>query len=116
MPPKEFVYPIKQRWFANVTQAGSEPSYVMGEDAPTSRAIYYHAGNDIGGVEGLDDVVAASDGLIISTGGKTLSEYPDLPFYQQSSYATVYVLDAHGWIFRYTHLKSIDPSLRLASA
>src|SRR5213594_2730168 len=39
--------------------------------------------------------------------------YPDLPFYQQSSYATVYVLDAHGWIYRYTHLKSIDRSLRI---
>ena len=111
--PGSFGYPIKQRWFANVTQAGNEPSYVMGEDAPTSSTIYYHAGNDIGGAEGLDQVVAASDGLIISAGGKTLPEYPDLPFYQQSSYATVYVLDAHGWIFRYTHLKSIDRSLRI---
>ena len=111
--PGSFGYPIKQRWFANVTQAGNEPSYVMGEDAPTSSTIYYHAGNDIGGAEGLDEVVAASDGLIISAGGKTLPEYPDLPFYQQSSYATVYVLDAHGWIYRYTHLKSIDRSLRI---
>jgi murein DD-endopeptidase MepM/ murein hydrolase activator NlpD len=113
MEPGSFGYPLKQRWFGNVTQAGNEPSYVMGEDAPTSGTIYYHAGNDIGGAEGLDEVVAAADGLIISTGGKTLPEYPNLPFYQQSSYATVYVLDAHGWIYRYTHLKSIDPSLRL---
>jgi murein DD-endopeptidase MepM/ murein hydrolase activator NlpD len=111
--PGSFGYPIKQRWFANVTQAGNEPSYVMGEDAPTSRTIYYHAGNDIGGVEGVDDIIAASDGLVISTAGKTLPDYPDLPFYQQSSYATVYVLDAHGWIYRYTHLKSIDPGVRL---
>jgi murein DD-endopeptidase MepM/ murein hydrolase activator NlpD len=111
--PGSFGYPIKQRWFGNVTQAGNEPSYVMGDDAPTSRNIYYHAGNDIGGVEGVDEVVAACDGLVISTAGKTLAEYPDLPFYQQSSYATVYVLDAHGWIFRYTHLKSIDKSVRL---
>ena len=113
LEPGSFGYPIKQRWFANVTQAGNEPSYVMGEDAPTSSTIYYHAGNDIGGAEGLGQVVAASDGLIISAGGKTLPEYPDLPFYQQSSYASVYVLDAHGWIYRYTHLKSIDRSLRI---
>ena len=113
MEPGSFGYPLKQRWFGNVTQAGNEPSYVMGEDAPTSGTIYYHAGNDIGGAEGLDEVVVAADGLIISTRGKTLPEYPNLPFYQQSSYATVYVLDAHGWIYRYTHLKSIDPSLRL---
>ena len=66
LEPGSFGYPIKQRWFANVTQAGNEPSYVMGEDAPTSSTIYYHAGNDIGGAEGLDEVVAASDGLIIS--------------------------------------------------
>lgn len=111
--PGSFVYPIRQRWFGNATQAGNEPSYVMGEDAPTSRNIYYHAGNDIGGVEGLDQVIAAADGLVISTGGKTLETYPDLPFYQQSSYATVYVVDAHGWIFRYTHMKSIDPSVHL---
>jgi hypothetical protein len=111
--PGGFGYPIKQRWFANATQAGNEPSFVMGEDAPTSRNIYYHAGNDIGGVEGIDQVVCASDGLVISARGKTLAEYPNLPFYQQSSYATVYVLDARGWIYRYTHLKSVDPSMRL---
>ena len=85
----------------------------MGEDAPTSRNIYYHAGNDIGGVEGRDEVIAACDGLVITTAGKTLAEYPDLPVSQQSSYATVYVLDAHGWIYRYTHLKSIDRGVRL---
>ena len=113
MEPGVFGYPVRQRWFANATQAGNEPSYVMGDDAPTSRNIYYHAGNDIGGVEGIDQVVAASDGLVISARGKTLAEYPDLPFYQQSSYATVYVVDAHGWIYRYTHLKSVDPSVKL---
>jgi hypothetical protein len=64
-------------------------------------------------VEGIDQVLAASDGLVISARGKTLAEYPDLPFYQQSSYATVYVVDAHGWIYRYTHLKSVDPSVKL---
>jgi hypothetical protein len=113
MEPGTFGYPIRQRWFGNVTQAGNEPSYVMGDDAPTARNIYYHAGNDIGGVEGIDQVVAASDGLVISARGKTLAEYPDLPFYQQSSYATVYVVDSHGWIYRYTHLKSVDPSVKL---
>ena len=113
MEPGTFGYPIKQRWFGNATQAGNEPSFVMGEDAPTSRTIYYHAGNDIGGVEGRDQVVSASDGLVISARGKTLAEYPNLPFYQQSSPATVYVVDAHGWIYRYTHLKSVDPAVRL---
>ena len=113
MEPGTFGYPIKQRWFGNATQAGNEPSFVMGEDAPTTRTIYYHAGNDIGGVEGLDQVVSASDGLVISARGQTLAEYPNLPFYQQSSRATVYVVDAHGWIYRYTHLKSVDPTVRL---
>src|SRR5262249_13567359 len=34
-------------------------------------------------------------------------------FYQQSSPATVYVIDSHGWIYRYMHLKSVDPSVKL---
>src|SRR5262249_56275319 len=83
------------------------------EDAPTVRTIYYHAGKDIGGVEGLDQVVCASDGLVISARGKTLAEHPNLPFYQQSSPATAYMVDARGWIYRYTHLKSVDPTVRL---
>jgi murein DD-endopeptidase MepM/ murein hydrolase activator NlpD len=111
--PGTFVYPIKQRWFASATQMGNEPSWVDGGDAPTGRKIYYHSGLDIGGCETLAEVVSACDGLVVSAGGKTMAEYPDLPYYKkQGDYDYVYVLDAQGWFYRYAHLKSIDPAIR----
>jgi murein DD-endopeptidase MepM/ murein hydrolase activator NlpD len=110
--PGTFVYPVKQRWFAGATQMGNEPSFVDGGDAPTGRPIYYHSGLDIGGCEGLVDVVSACDGLVVSAGGKALDAYPDIPFYKRADYDYVYVLDAHGWFYRYAHLKAIDPAVR----
>src|SRR4029453_13846362 len=62
LAPGTFVYPIQQRWFASATQMGNEPSFVDGGDAPGDRKIYYHSGLDIGGCEGLAEVVAASEG------------------------------------------------------
>jgi murein DD-endopeptidase MepM/ murein hydrolase activator NlpD len=110
--PGTFIYPIKQRWFAGATQMGNEPAYVDGGDLPSPRKTYYHSGLDIGGCEGLIDVLAATDGLVISAGGKTLSEYPDLPYYTQNPRDGVYVLDSQGWLYRYVHLKSIDSAVR----
>ena len=111
--PGELVYPARQRWFAGSTQTGNEPAYVDGGDRPyaAARPIYYHAGFDIGGCEGLIDVIAATDGLVISAGGVTLAEFPDLPYYTQKPPDGVYVLDSHGWLFRYVHLKSIDQGI-----
>jgi murein DD-endopeptidase MepM/ murein hydrolase activator NlpD len=110
--PGTFRYPLKQRWFAGPTQMGNEPSYVDGGDAPNGRKIYYHSGLDLGGCEGLVEVIAASAGLVVSAAGKSLPEYPRLPFYRQAAYDTVYVLDAHGWLYRYTHLQSVDRAVR----
>ena len=111
--PGTFVYPARQRWFTGATQMGNEPSFVDGGDlASNTRKIYYHSGLDIGGCAGLIDVVAAADGLVVSAGGTTLPEYPDLPYYTQKPRDGVYVLDARGWLYRYVHLKSIDPAVR----
>jgi murein DD-endopeptidase MepM/ murein hydrolase activator NlpD len=110
--PGTFTYPIKQRWFAGATQMANEPSFVDGGDAPTGRPIYYHSGLDIGGCEGLAEVVSACDGLVVSAGGKALPEYPDIPFYKRGDYDYVYVLDDQGWFYRYAHLKAIDPAIR----
>ena len=90
----------------------NEPSFVDGGDAPAGRPIYYHSGLDIGGCEGLVEVVSACDGLVVSAGGKALPEYPDIPFYKRGDYDYVYVLDDQGWFYRYAHLKSIDPAIR----
>ncbi len=112
--PGTFAYPAKQRWFANPTQMGNEPSYVDGGDAPhPKRGIYYHSGNDSGGCEGLVDVVSACDGLVVSACGQAMPEHSNAPFYKpRGDYDYVYVLDAHGWYYRYAHLQSIDPTVR----
>ena len=112
--PGTFVYPAGQRWFAGPTQIGNEPSYVDGGDRPPAeRPIYYHSGNDLGGCEGMVGVVSACDGLVVSARGKAMPEYADAPFYKpRGDYDYVYVLDAHGWFYRYAHLKSIDEAVQ----
>jgi murein DD-endopeptidase MepM/ murein hydrolase activator NlpD len=96
------------------TQIGNEPSYVDGGDRPPAgRPIYYHSGNDLGGCEGMVDVVSACDGLVVSARGKALPEHAAAPFYKpRGDYDYVYVLDAHGWYYRYAHLQSIDEAVR----
>jgi murein DD-endopeptidase MepM/ murein hydrolase activator NlpD len=113
LPPGEFVYPVRQRWFASATQMSNEPSHVDGGDAPTGRNIYYHSGLDIGGCEGLVEVVSACDGVVISSGGRALESFGDAPYYKPSGdYDYVYIVDENGWYFRYAHLKSIEPAIQ----
>lgn len=111
--PGTFTYPLKQRWFASLTQMGNEPSYADGGEIPDSPTLYYHAGLDLGGSEGLAEVVAASEGLVVLAHGDVLPEYADLPFREKGDGSDlVFILEAHGWIHRYAHLKDIDPALR----
>jgi murein DD-endopeptidase MepM/ murein hydrolase activator NlpD len=106
MPPGEFRYPIKQRWFASATQMSNEPSHVDGGDAPTGRTIYYHNGLDIGGCEGMAEVIAATDGTVVSAGKATLPGFSDPPV--AARYDVVYLRDSRDWFYRYSHLKTID--------
>ena len=64
--PGTFSYPVRQRWFASDTQMANEPVYVDGAELPGKTDIYYHYGLDFGGAEGLVEVVAATDGLVVS--------------------------------------------------
>lgn len=105
-----FAYPARQRWFASSTQMANEPVYVDGGDTPGKEPIYYHYGLDIGGCEGLVDVVAATDGLVVSSGDERVAGYEDSPV--SPRYDVVYVLDERGWFYRYSHLKSIEPEVR----
>lgn len=105
-----FRYPVKQKWFATHTQMANEPTYVDGGERPDVRKIYYHSGLDIGGSEGDVEVVAATDGLVVSVGTNVLPEHksntPVAPRYD-----VVYLLDARGWYYRYSHLKEIDKKI-----
>ncbi|MFI5453979.1 MAG: PKD domain-containing protein [Isosphaerales bacterium] len=108
--PGTFVYPVRQRWFASATQMSNEPSFVDEMELPSARRIYYHSGLDIGGAEGLVDVVAAAAGLVVSTGKAALPGYEDTPVMPR--YDVVYVLDDRGWYYRYSHLHTIDPAIK----
>ncbi len=106
-----FVYPARQRWFASDTQMANVPVFVNGGEVPGQKSIYYHYGLDFGGAEGLVEVVAATDALVVSAGGKTLPDYEDTPV--SPRYDVVYTLDDRGWFYRYSHLYQIDPSVQL---
>jgi murein DD-endopeptidase MepM/ murein hydrolase activator NlpD len=109
--PGSFLYPARQRWFASFTHMGNEPVYVDGGDLPAKKDIYYHYGLDIGGSEGLVDVVAATDGLVVSSGNAVLAGHEkDTPVAQR--YDVVYLLDGRGWYYRYSHLKIIEAFVR----
>ena len=108
--PGTFLYPVKQRWFASATQMANEPTYVDGGEVPNAKKIYYHYGLDAGGAEGMVDVVAATSGLVVSSGTEILPAHKDSP--AKPRYDVVYLLDERGWYYRYSHLKSIDPAMR----
>jgi hypothetical protein len=109
--PGTLVYPAKQRWFASHTQMANEPVYVDGGDLPAKKEIYYHFGLDMGGCEGLVDVLSATEGIVTSSGNEVLGgQAPDAP--AEPRYDNVYILDARGWYCRYSHLKFIDPAVR----
>jgi murein DD-endopeptidase MepM/ murein hydrolase activator NlpD len=112
--PGTFVYPVRQRWFATATQMANEPTYVDGNEEPTRRRVYYHSGLDIGGAEGLVDVVAAVAGRVVSSGKTSLAGYGDTPV--KPRYDVIYVLDDQGWYYRYSHLRSIDRAIRPGTA
>jgi protein-L-isoaspartate(D-aspartate) O-methyltransferase len=110
MKPGSFMYPARQCWFASDTQMANDPVYVDGGESALVRNIYYHYGLDIGGGEGLVEVVAATDGLVISSGKELLPGYDDTPV--RPRYDVVYLLGPHDWYNRYSHLYTIDPAIK----
>ncbi|MCP4171193.1 MAG: alpha/beta hydrolase fold domain-containing protein [Fuerstiella sp.] len=110
--PNSFAYPVRQRWFATHTQMANVPTYVDGGESPERKNIYYHSGLDIGGTEGHAEVIASTDGLVVSAGLDVLPEHRDnTPV--RPRYDVVYILDSRGWYYRYSHLKEIDERIRV---
>lgn len=104
--PGTFTYPIRQRWFASGTWFSNEPVSVLGGK------IYYHAGMDFGGVEGVTEVVCATDGLVVSAGGQVHGDLKDHPPVKPR-YDVVYVKDARGWYYRYSHFHAIATAVQV---
>jgi hypothetical protein len=112
MPPGSMVYPVRQRWFASRTQMANEPTYVDENERITSAKIYYHAGLDIGGAEGLVEVLAATDGFVVGLGTAVVDQEKDNASLDQQFNDTIWVRDERGWYHRYTHLYSFEPSVK----
>lgn len=108
--PGTFGYPVKQKWFATDTQMANDPVFVDGGERADKTSVYYHSGLDFGGSEGMVDVVAATDGLVVAAAESVLDGYKqDTPV--SPRYDVVYLLDSRGWYYRYSHLKTIDKSI-----
>ena len=105
--PGTFVYPVKQEWLAGMSQSGNEPTYLGWGENLAKKKIYYHAGHDIGGAEGLDEILSATDGMVVSANGDTLEGYYDFPGDVRTD--VVYIVNELGWYIRYSHLDSTDP-------
>ena len=113
MAPGTFVYPVKQDWLASMSQSGNEPTYVDWGENLANKEIYYHEGHDIGGAEGLDEIVSATGGLVVSANGERLEGYDDFPGDIRKD--VVYIANELGWYLRYSHLDSTDPAIQPGS-
>ena len=110
--PGTFVYPVDQRLFASDTQMSNEPVFVDAGENPDNKKVYYHNGLDFGGAEGMVDVLAATDGLVVSKAGEILEGHEeDTPV--SARYDVIYLLDDRGWYYRYSHLKSFETNVLL---
>jgi len=105
-----FTYPIKQRWMSNFTHSGNEPSLTGWGVRFDWKKIYYHEGHDIGGADGLDEIVSATDGLVVSIRNQTLDGFEDMPLGGRED--RLIVVDNRNWLYLYSHLNSTDPSIK----
>jgi hypothetical protein len=65
---------------------------------------------DIGGAEGLIEVVAATDGVVLNRGNESAPGAPHPA--AKPRYDAIYIQDNRGWLYRYSHLMSFDPAPR----
>lgn len=105
-----FDYPLKQRWMANFTHSGNEPSPRGWGVRFDWKGIYYHEGHDIGGADGMDQVVSATDGRVVSIRNQSLDGFEDLPIGGRED--RLIIVGEQNWIYFYSHLYSTNPSLK----
>lgn len=107
--PGTFGYPLRQSWLASRTQSQNELAGLGWAEKLESKNPGYHAPHDFGGAEGMDEIISAVDGLIVSSKNEVLEEYKDLPGDVRPD--VVWVVDDRGWYYRYSHLDSIVPEI-----
>lgn len=102
--PGTFTYPLRQRWMGAMTWFSNEPMSYWHD------WYYYHAGMDFGATEGMTEALSAIDGIVASKGLEVLPG-SEPPVNKRAD--VVYLKDRRGWYYRYSHLKEIDPAIRV---
>ena len=107
--PGTFGYPLNQVFMASRTQSQNELTGVGWAENIKSTNTGYHATHDFGGAEGMDEIFAATDGLVVSSKKEILDGYEDLPGDVRPD--VIWIVDDRGWYYRYSHLNSIEPEI-----
>jgi murein DD-endopeptidase MepM/ murein hydrolase activator NlpD len=107
--PGTFGFPLSQRWLAGRMQSQNELAGLGWAEDLKSTNAGYHAPHDFGGAEGMDEIIAATDGLVVSANKEVLEGYEDLPGDVRPD--VIWVVDGRGWYYRYSHLNSIEPEI-----
>jgi len=68
---------IRALAIADIIQAKGQMASAPPIESIGSRRIYYHSGLDIGGAEGMVDVLAATSGLVVGVGKAVLDSEKD---------------------------------------
>lgn len=111
--PQPIVYPVRQRWFATMTQLGNERTYVDAGELVLNqpgKPVYYHYGTDIGGYDKAVPIVAARPGRVVRLGKVWATDEPEDEYPRDD---VVRVRDDQDWRYRYSHLDMINPRLRI---
>lgn len=107
--PGTFGFPLNQTWFAGRMQSQNEMAGLGWAENIKSSNPGYHAPHDFGGAEGMDEIFAATNGLVVSSKKEVLEGYEDLPGDVRPD--VVWIVDARGWYYRYSHLNSIESGI-----
>ena len=108
--PGTFGYPLRQVWFAGRMQSQNELAGLgWAENIQFVENHGYHATHDFGGAEGMDVIIAATDGYVVSSKNEVLEGYEDLPGDVRPD--VIWIVDGRGWYYRYSHLDSIEPEI-----
>ncbi len=108
--PGTFGFPLKQAFMASRMQSQNELAGLGWAENLQSTNTGYHAPHDFGGAEGMDEIFAATDGLVVSSKKDVLTGYEDLPGDVRPD--VVWIVDARGWYYRYSHLNSIESEIK----
>jgi murein DD-endopeptidase MepM/ murein hydrolase activator NlpD len=107
--PGTFGYPLKQKWLASRSQSQNELAGLGWAEELRTKNPGYHGPHDFGGAEGMDEILSATDGYVVSANNEILKGYENLPGGLGSD--VVWIVDNREWYYCYGHLHSVEPDI-----